>query len=240
MKRDILACAIFSLISTGLAVRTDAEVRVRVRADGEYDSTLIIPGGARWRQGIWSTRARLGLRRESAVLNPLGDRFGDLMPSIGENTGAPFHPLAVWSRFNGNDYDLVFAAWRYGWSAISRVTSESLSGDDLNPNVAFSNAGRPLVAWWNRDLEDGHGTVYYSVFGRRGWVVPIKISADSVGGRQPTIEIGNGTIVIHYMSDDGSEEISYQVTHLDPATITGDIDPQGSLGGDTPTEVDQN
>ncbi len=229
MKRVILACAVFSFLHTGLAVRTDAEVRVRTRPDGEYVATLIIPGGPPWRQGVWSTRARIGLRRGSAVLNPLGDRFGDLIPTIGEQRRAPHHPLAVWSRFNGTDYDLVYASWRYAWSPISQVTPGSLAGDDLDPSVAFTRAGQAVIAWWNRDLEDGHGAVYYSVFGGTGWLDPVKISNDSVGGRNPMIEVRRDTIVIHYTSDDGSVRISHPLSMIDPTTITDDIDPQGSL-----------
>ena len=229
MKRVIIVCAVFSFLYTGLAVRTDAEVRVRTRPGGEYVETLVIPGGPPWRQGVWSTRARMSLRRGSAVLNPHGDRMGDLMPSIGEQRRAPHHPLVVWSRFNGTDYDLVYASWRYAWSPISPVTSASLGGDDLDPSVAFSRVGFPVIAWWNRDLEDGHGTVYYSIFGGTGWQAPVKISDDSVGGRNPVIEVGNGTFLIHYTPDDGSGLISYPLSMTDPTTITDDIDPQGTL-----------
>ena len=45
MKKIILICAVYSLLSTGLAIETGAEVRVRTRPDGEYETTTIIPGG---------------------------------------------------------------------------------------------------------------------------------------------------------------------------------------------------
>lgn len=233
MKRVIIVCAILSLLCTGLAVETDAEVRVRTRPDGEYESTTVLPGGPPSKLGVWSPRARTSLRRGSAVLNPWGDRFGDLMPTVGEQSQPPHHPWAVWSRFNGSDYDLVYSSWTYAWRAISRVAPGPMSGDDLDPSLAFSGAGQPLVAWWNRDIQDGHGTVYFSAYAGVAWLNPLKISDDSIGGRHPTIEVENGTIIIHYDSDDGSMRLSYQLATLEPATITDDIDPQGSLTNET-------
>jgi len=234
MRRVITICAASSLLFIGLAVGTGAEVRVHTGADGEYEGTTIVPGGPPWKQGIWSARARIGLGRDSAVLNPLGDRLGDLIPTISERNQVPHHPWAVWSRFNGSDYDLVYSSWTYNeWSGVSRVTLGSLGGDDLDPSLAFSRAGRPLITWWNQDAEDGHGTVYFSMFIETGWVVPLQVSHDSVGGRHPSIEIENGIIVIHYDSDDGSTRISYQLLPLDPTTITDDIDPQSGITSDS-------
>lgn len=229
MKRLIALGAVLSLLCTGLAFQTDAEVRVRTSPDGEYDSTVIIPGGLPWEQGIWSSRTRGGARRGSIVLNPQGDRFGDLLPAVGEPSDAPHHPFVVWSRFNGTDYDLVYSSWRYGWSTIAPVTDQVIDGDDLNPDVAFSRAGVPLVAWWNSDASDGHGTVYYSVFTGARWLEPVRISHDSVGGRLPVIDVQGETITIHYESDDGLERLSYIMPTFDPTTITDDIDPQGLL-----------
>jgi hypothetical protein len=229
MKKIILGCAVFLFVFGDLSPRTQAEVRVRTAPGGEYLSTQIVPGGPPWRKGIWSSRARGGMRRGGAVLNAWGDRLGDLYPAIGEQNQTPHHPWAVWSRFNGSDYDLVYSWWTYAWSPITRVTIESLGGDDLDPDVAFSRAGRPWVAWWNRDLDDGHGSVYYSVFGNTGWIEPVKISNDTVGGRRPTIEIKDQGMLIHYRSDDGSERITSRVALFDPNTITDDIDPQGTL-----------
>jgi len=246
MKRVITICAVLSFFYAGLAVETDAEVRVRTRPDGEYLATTVVPGGPPWRPGVWSARARLsmGLRGGSAVLNPLGDRFGDLIPTLEERAQPPHHPWAVWSRFNGTDYDLVYSSWTYAWSSIRRVTREILRGDDLNPSLAFTTVGQPLIAWENRDLDDGHGSVYVSLFAAGNWTDPLKISDDSVGGRRPTIEITNDTIVIHYYSDDASRRISHPLVEIDPTTITDDIDPQAGLTddvviGDTPKEVTQ-
>jgi len=225
MRRAILVFAAFLFLSAGLAVQTGAEVRVRVGPTGEYDSTVIIPGGPPWSQGIWSTRTRVSLRRGSAVLNSQGDRYGDLMPAVVDYNHTPYHPWAVWSHFNGRDYDLVFSAWRYGWKEIRPVT-HSLAGDDLDPSLTFTRAGYPVLAWWNQDLQSGEGSVYYAVFAGARWWQPVKISEDSIGGRHPVIEVVGETITIHYDSDDGSVRLSYQVPSSDPTTITDDIDPQ--------------
>ncbi len=228
MKKVIILSAVFSLLA-GLVVQIDAEVRVRTRADGEYLATVIVPGGPPWQQGIWGTRLRVASRGgDSSLLNPQGDRYGDLAPTVAERSIAPHHPWVVWSRFNGQDYDLVYSSWRYAWGEISPVTRAQLDGDDLDPSIGFSDHGQPVLAWWNRDLEDGSGAVYYSVFQRRRWSEPVRVSR-SLGGRHPVVEVVDGTVSIHYDSDDGSTRLIFVVPMFDPTTITDDIDPQGLL-----------
>jgi len=231
MKRTIITCAISCLLVFSLAVETQAEVRVHTRVDGEYEEVTIVPGGPPWNQGVWSgSRIRRGLRRgSSVVLNPLGDRFGDRVPIIVESSRAPHHPWAVWSRFNGNDYDLVYSSWAYAWNRISPVTPDSIEGDDLDPSLTFNREARPLLAWWNRDAEDGHGTVFFSMFHDDGWIQPVQISDDILGGRYPSISIEHGRVLISYESDDGSTQITYQFRGFDPTTITDDIDPQTAI-----------
>lgn len=224
MKKIIILCATLCMLLTAVAVETGAEVRVRTRADGAYDSISVVPGGPPWKQGIWGGRSRIGLRRGSAVLNPLGDRLGDLIPTVAESSQSPHHPWAVWSRFNGTDYDLVYASWTYAWSRITPVAREGMRGDDLDPSLAFTREGNPMVAWWNRDTEQGTGTVYFSLFAGDGWVDPIRISS----GRHPQIMIEHGALIIRYQADDGTE-MMYTLDRVDPATITDDIDPQTSM-----------
>jgi hypothetical protein len=232
MKRTIIVCSVAFLILAALAPESGAEVRVHTRADGEYQTVTVVPGGPPWNQGVWSGgRGRLSLRSSSHVLNPMGDRIGDLVPTIVESSREPHHPWAVWSRFNGTDYDLVYSSWDYSWNAISEVSRESLRGDDLNPSLAFDRVGRPLLAWWNRDADDGHGTIYLSMFLESGWSEPVQISNEETGGRYPTIMMERGNIVIEYESDDGSMQMTFQIQSPNPTTITDDIDPQATLAG---------
>ncbi|NIM01270.1 MAG: hypothetical protein GTN89_10605 [Acidobacteria bacterium] len=232
MKLGVLWSAAVSLF-VGLAVQTEAEVRVRTQANGEYEATVIVPGGPPWKLGIWGTRLRVSSRGgDPALLNPHGDSFGDLRPTVAEQSLAPHHPWVVWSRFNGVDYDLVYSSWHYAWAKTSPVTRVRQAGDDLDPSIGFSAYGQPILAWWNRDIEDGSGAVYYSVFTGRGWSEPARISR-SFGGRHPVVDVQGETIMIHYDTDDGSNRLTFIVPFFDPATITDDIDPQTflSVGG---------
>lgn len=225
MQRVIIL-GILGLVLAGGFVETAAEVSVRTDVNGEYVSTVIVPGGAAWSPGIWSGRARGSLRHSGSVLNPLGDRFGDMAPAIVDSNQPPHHPWAVWSRFNGRDYDLVWSSWSRAWQAIAPVIPGNPAGDDLSPELAFTRDGRPLVTWWNRD-SNGRGTVYFSVFLATGWMEPVQVSTPEYGGRFPSIEFTRRSQVeISYESDDGRMRFTQRIMMANPSTITDDIDPQ--------------
>jgi hypothetical protein len=230
MQRALIAFGILSLALIGAAAETAAEVSVKTDINGDYVSTVIVPGGSHANPGIWSGRARGGLRLTASVLNPNGDRIGDLIPAVAESNQPPHHPWAVWSRFNGSDYDLVWSSWSQAWQGISPVVQDNPAGDDLNPEIGFMRDGRPIVAWWNRNVEDGHGTVYVAVFLAGAWTEPMQVSSDKYGGRLPSIETNlRGQIVVNYTSDDGTRNFSYRVMVSNPNTITDDIDPQSFI-----------
>ena len=228
MQRAIIISAFLVLAGLGAATGVNAEVAVQTDATGDYVSTVLVPGGPQWNPGIWSPRARAGLRRGSAVLNPLGDRLGDLIPTVAENRVAPNYPWAVWSRFNGRDYDLVWASWDRAWSRVSPVLRGDSPGDDLDPSLAFSENGRPMVAWWTRN-EEGRGTVWFSMFLAEGWMTPVKVSRDLFGGRRPELYAGDGRIEVVYESSEGGLHLSTTLRITEPTTITDDIDPQGFI-----------
>ena len=232
MQRVIRIMGICSLLACAVVLATPealAEVSVRTTRGGEYVETVVTPGGPSWNPGIWGIRARASMRRGTAVLNPEGDRMGDLAPEIGEMSTAPHHPWAVWSRYNGQDYDLVWSAWNRSWSPVQslRAGDTNFAGDDLDPSISFTKRGRPLLAWWNQNPETGRGEVYFSMFLSSQWMTPVRISSDDFGGRRPEVYLNrDGQIEIQYQSDDGAAELTQQVLLYNPGTITDDIDPQ--------------
>lgn len=229
MRRAITILGVCGLLLAGLNAQTAAEVAVKTDLNGEYVSTVIVPGGSHWNPGIWGGRARAGMHRSAAVLNPTGDQRGDLLPSIAESNLAPHHPMAVWSRFNGRDYDLVWSTWAHRWTRIAPIVPGRPAGDDLNPEIAFTANGRAVVTWWNRDSE-GNGTVFFSTYLNRRWMQPAAISSEELGGRYPSIGLNqDGQIEITYQSDDGRMEFTQRVTMTKPNTITDDIDPQSFI-----------
>lgn len=230
MQRALIICGILGLALVGGSVETSAEVSVKTDINGEYVATVIVPGGSHFSPGIWSGRARGGFRGAASVLNPNGDRFGDMIPSVAESNLPPHHPWAVWSRFNGTDYDLVWSSWSQAWQGISPLTQGNPAGDDLNPEIGFTRDGRPVVTWWNRSAEDGRGTVYFSLFHSGGWMEPIRVSSDKFGGRSPEIRHNRrGQLEVSYTADDGSRTFSHRILVTSPNTITDDIDPQSFI-----------
>lgn len=231
MRRMILIFGLSAFLLVGLLASpgSAAEVVVRTTRGGEYLSTTVIPGGPSWNPGVWGVRSRTSLRRGISVLNPDGDRRGDLAPEVVEAPTLPHHPWAVWSRFNGTDYDLVWSTWDRSWQEVSPLISAEVTqaGDDLDPSLTFNKLGRPLVAWWSQDVETGRGEVYFSMFLENQWMQPIRVSADELGGRQPQLYINrHGQIEIQYLSNDGTAELTQQILLFNPGTITDDIDPQ--------------
>jgi hypothetical protein len=231
MQRVILILGLSAILVVSVLATpgSSAEVVARTTRGGEYVSTTVIPGGPSWNPGIWGVSSRTSLRRATSVLNPEGDRRGDLAPEVVETPTAPHYPWAVWSRFNGTDYDLVWSTWDRAWSAVSPLAPAemSISGDDLDPSLTFNKLGRPLIAWWNQDAESGRGEVYFSMFLENRWMEPLRVSGDDLGGRQPQIYINrHGQIEIRYISNDGRSELTQQVLLFNPGTITDDIDPQ--------------
>lgn len=230
MQRALIIFGILGLVLIGATGEASAEVSVKTDINGDYVATVIVPGGSHFNPGIWSGRARGGLRRAASVLNPNGDRFGDMIPTVAESNHPPHHPWAVWSRFNGTDYDLVWSSWSQAWQGISPLTQGNPAGDDLNPEIGFARDGRPLVTWWNRNADDGHGTVYFSVFIGGSWMEPIQVSSGRHGGRFPSVQYDRrGQVEISYTSDDGSRTFSHRILMADPNTITDDIDPQSFI-----------
>jgi len=186
---------------------------------------------------IWSDHdAQLN---DGGILNATGDMNGDLWPSIMESPVAPYHPWVVWSRFNGEGFDLAWSSWeRTEWGPIRWVTIESNSADDLDADLTFSRHGRPYLVWW-RDTPAG-GQVMLTTFLLTRWMEPIQLNEIDSDARYPSITTyAGGRIEIVFETPDGA--VAQTMSFTEPGTITDDINPIGTFvfqGG--PVHVEQN
>lgn len=226
MRRGLIISA---LVASGLGLSVDvrAEVRAITDRNGNYEMTRVLTLHVENHRtvehrmpGVWSP---IGRSTGPQTLNPNGDRLGDLWPTIAEPRVGPRFPWVFWSRLNGAQYDLVWSRWsRPGWGPTAWL-GEGLRGDDLDPDVVFDTAGRPYVAWWTDD--NGHGTVYVSIFLGSRWMPPLRVSEEKVDASYPRLRIEPDGLSIVYRTPTGRVEHKMQLNH--PASITDDIDPLG-------------
>ena len=198
-----------------------AEVSVRTDRAGNYIATQIVTTNLRGDAVIWGMRGRMPSRHH--VLNPKGDLHGDLWPVIVESTLAPRLPWIVWSRFNGTDFDLAWSRWTaQGWRPVDAVLAEPSPGDDLDPDIAFDGDGQAYLAW-SREAE-GVFEVQLSVWGKRIWMSPVRVSEPGVDSRYPVIVgFGNGSVDVEFTTPTGT--VVQRVLFSTPGTITDDINP---------------
>ncbi|HXV77183.1 MAG TPA: hypothetical protein VD788_12770 [Candidatus Polarisedimenticolaceae bacterium] len=229
MRTVILAGVTGVLLASAADVR--AEVSVRTDRYGRYVTTQIHVTHTETRSddGLWAYRGLA--ERGTQVLNPDGDRNGDLWPVIVESNLAPFHPWAVWSRFDGSGYQIAWSVWTgSAWTEIKSLHQHT-PGDDLDPDIAFDPAGNPSVVW-SRE-EGGVSHVYWSRFVKKGFTPPMAISETHEDGRYPQILSNDGrSMVVEYTGASGT--VQRTVAFAVPGTITDDINPLDRHAGTTP------
>lgn len=168
------------------------------------------------------------------MLNPTGDRRGDLWPSVAEAPQAPHHPWVAWSRFDGRGYTLVWSRWNAtGWTHPEWVhTPHRDGGRALDPDIEFDSGNRPMMVWWRQT--GGHGTVYFSLYRESRWTEPVRVSPLNLNARHPSLFISaQGAVYVKYKTRLGS---IVQPIRLDGSrSITDDINPQGHAAGDVTT-----
>lgn len=222
MLRGLMTCFVCLLV-LGACAPALAEVSVRTDRAGEYLVTQVFYAGAYGAEKkIWSPRG-LGVRKVE-VLNPQGDANGDLWPEIREDSTAPYHPLVVWSRFNGVDFDLVWSTWTgETWRGIEWVFGRAEPGDDLDASLVFDSHGRPYLVWW-RDEPEG-GRIYASALMVSRWTTPFLISDPALDSRYPSLEVNaSDQLAVTYETKEGT--VFKTISFAFPDTITDDINPQ--------------
>jgi hypothetical protein len=225
-KRRSVVVAVALLAVLGCAFGARAEVSAELDSQGNYVGMYILSNSSVKNLKIWT--AKRGVTNY-VPLNPDGDPNGDLWPYHVENPLEYNHPMVVWSRFNGVDYDLAWSRWRFdAWSPISWLESAPYElGDDLDPHLIIDEAdGRPYVAWWRDD--GGVGRIYLSLFLDTVWMDAYPVSLEGEDGRYPTVTLQeDGTIRVDYETPLGP--VSRIVIFARPHTITDDLNPFDTL-----------
>jgi hypothetical protein len=224
MSRTLISTLICLLVIS-FCLEARAEVSARTDRRGNYVTTQVVPVGAIGERDVWSVRGR-GYRLNKA-LNPTGDANGDLWPTIAESPSDPHHPLVIWSRFNGVNYDLAWSRWSDGaWRQVEWLNDEMTPGDDLDADVVFDSGGMPYVAWWNEG--ESQARVYLSLRIAEYWLPALLLSDPEVDSRHPTIEVEDvGLVKVLYETPEGT--VTQFVALGSPDTITDDINPQSCI-----------
>ena len=186
MKRIAIVSTLALALLTPLAAR--AEVSVQVNPDGKVTRVIVLSKGGSGR--IW--RQVRGHVPAAQLLNPLGDTYGDLAPTIATNpkTGQPW---VVWPQNEGNRKRLVASSWNgSAWTEPVRIAKSDLMGyDQTEPRLLFDAAGAPYVFFTEGT---SHRRVLFVTLSDRGWTPPLRLSENGVDSRTPTAVL-NGTDV---------------------------------------------
>jgi hypothetical protein len=149
-----------------LAVPIGAEVSAVLESGGSFVD-LNVQRGPRG-DAIW---AKVSSLPDAQVLNPQGDRIGDLVPTCGiiwmpmddpTQIAVPGQPpgasgksaLVVWARHDGHDYELVYSLWDgrlRAWRAAGFVDRANNGFDDVEPLLVVRDR-RIYVSWETTNL----------------------------------------------------------------------------------------
>lgn len=206
MKRIAIVSTLAVALLTPLAAR--AEVSVQVNRDGKVLRVVVLSRGGSGR--IWGQ-----VRRHvpaAQLLNPLGDTYGDLAPTIAMNpkTGQPW---AVWPQNEGNRKRLVASAWNgSAWTEPVRIAKSDLMGyDQTEPRLLFDATGAPYVFFTEGT---GDRRILFVTLGDRGWTTPLRLSEDGVDSRTPTAVLDGGDVRIGFTTPDGPVSRTLSTTFL--------------------------
>lgn len=115
-------------------------------------------------------------------------------------------PEVVWSRFDGNDFEIVLSRWDgIAWSDPEPLTDNSV--DDLDPAIAFTHTGSALVSWWR---EEGERQVWFlENLGGADWSGEDRVTALPETGSLPAVaSAGTGTRVVFQTEAGSATEIA--------------------------------
>lgn len=193
----------FAVVCVGLALsfaagQARAEVSVRLDADGQFKRMVILTRSA-GRPVVWAqVRARLPLEQ---ILNPLGDTYGDLAPSIALNpiTG---NPWAVWPHNEGNQKRLMVSYWTGArWSDPVALGGVDAMGDDqVEPRLVFDASGAPFVLYTEAARP---ARILVRVLEGGQWSRTIRLSAASADSRAPVASIAGDALSVGWTTPVG-------------------------------------
>jgi hypothetical protein len=170
-----------------------------------------------------------------AMLNPLGDTYGDLAPTIATHpmTG---NPWVVWPRNEGNQKRLMLSAWEgQRWSVPVRVAIPDLMGyDQLEPRLLFDAAGVPYLVYAEKSPK---GRVLFTTLARGAWTPPLLLSRPQEDSRQPSTALQGGDLMLAYRTPAGTVSMTLEASRLVDSALglmDSPIPPGAQPGPDDP------
>ena len=193
-----------------------AEVSVQLDRQGNVKRVHILTAGSRRGSGIWSqVRPRVPLEH---MLNPLGDTFGDLAPTIAMHplTGTPW---AVWPRNEGNQKRLMVSVWDgQRWTAPQTVAQADPMGyDQLTPHLVFDAEGRPYLVYGEKSPKS---RVLFTTLVEGRWSPPLLLSDPRIDSSHPNAAIQEGDYRLLYRTPTGTSSLSIETSRLVDGAIS--------------------
>jgi hypothetical protein len=200
-----------ALLLLGLPRLAGAEVSVLLDEDGGFKRLFYLTTAAGRHRVVWA-QMRPNLPAE-VILNPLGDVLGDRAPVIRYHplTG---HPWVVWSMNRAGHLVIGAAFWDgKAWTAPAPVvtTPDPYYYDQVDPALAFDDAGRPFLVWARNEQVP---QIYFSTLVRGVWTPPLRVSDEGIASRAPSITLSGTTAIITYETDAGTVTKTYETATL--------------------------
>lgn len=176
-----------------------AEVSVQVDHQGRIRRVNVLTRESAGRRVIWG-QVR-GRQPFSALLNPLGDTYGDLAPVVATHP-ATGRPWVVWPRNEGNQKRIVLSLWDgKAWTEPARIApADPMGYDQLNPRLVFDAAGAPLLVYTEAAPD---ARVLFVTVSRGVWTPPFLLSDRQVDSRTPSAALQGTDLVVSYETPAG-------------------------------------
>jgi hypothetical protein len=202
------------VLSVGLGlllvpILAHSEVSVHLDRQGKLKRVVYLTRGSGSQAVIWGQlRGHLPLEQQ---LNPLGDTYGDLAPTLATHPVTGF-PWVVWPRNEGNQKRIVISAWDGSrWTAPVQVSRpDALGSDQIEPRLLFDAAGVPYLIFTEAAQQ---ARILFSTLARGAWTPALQLSPATIDSRQATVTLNGSTLVVAFSTPTG------QMTRQMPTTI---------------------
>ncbi len=172
-------------------------------------------------------------------LNPAGDRSLDGPPSVAIDP-ATWLPEAVWSRWDGEDYEIVWSRFDgAAWTTVSTPLGPNylfLTDDgmqDLDPRLTIDAAGNRRVAWWIRGGPVDRVVVSALPAGDTQWLAQRVVSDPGVPTSRPDLQtvLSVGTFIVAEENVAGVlSVVVFEALSLDGKDTQRETEPWSSAG----------
>jgi hypothetical protein len=192
-----------------LPILAHAEVSVQLDRQGNFKRVVYLTHGSGSREVTWGqVRARVPLEQQ---LNPLGDTYGDLAPTLATHPVTGF-PWVAWPRNEGNQKRIVISSWDgTRWTVpVSIAMPDPLGSDQIEPRLLFDPTGLPLLVFTEAAPQ---ARILFSTLARGVWTPPLQLSPKSIDSRHSVVTLSGATLVVTFATPTG------QVTRQVPTTV---------------------